>query len=312
MPLLPPWHRPFTLDDALHVAAGRQVVSITGSTVALGAVAQVMEQLHDTDSAEDITAHTGLQIGIVRDVLAALAESSLTLTGSPTDLDHLEPGLLATASYVASLGSDPAALTECAELTDRHRLLVIGAGQLRAVRQFRHSALPAEAADLVDLDTADPQSSVVVAIAGAGAPGDLLARVNEIAQRRSLVWLPVSEFDGATVAVGPLVVPGQTACWECLVTRRASTTEYPIQSRVMQRAVPGAPLPAFVEAWWHSMAALLLARWLLGADSWVPGRLLVLDALAPALRTSMVSAVPRCAVCRAPDWVAAAAPWEPS
>ncbi|MGI8879729.1 MAG: TOMM precursor leader peptide-binding protein [Jatrophihabitans sp.] len=312
MPLLPPWHRSFTLDDAVHVAAGRQVVSITGSTAALHAVARVMEQLHGTDSVENLTAQTGLPVGVVRDVLAALAESSLTMAGSPADLDHLEPGLLATASYVASLGVNPAVLTECTELAARYRLLIVGAGQLRAVQQLRSSALPAEQADLADLEAADPARDVVMAVAGPGAPDDLLARVNDIAQRRSLVWLPVSGFDGASVAVGPLIIPGQTACWACLVTRRAATTEYPTQSHVVQRVLPGAPLPAFVEAWWHSMAALLIARWLLGADSWVPGRLLVLDVLAPELRTSVVAAVPRCTACRAPDWVATAAPWEPS
>ncbi len=312
MPLLPPWHRLFAQPDALHVAAGRQVVSISGSSGALRAVAQVMEQLHATDCVEDITARTGLELDVVRDVLAALAESALTMSGSPADVDRLEPSQLATASYVASLGLGPAAVTEGAELAGRHRLLVVGAGQLRMVEQLRASALPAEPAELGDLQTVDPLHTVVLAASGPGAPVDVLAQVNEIALGRSLVWLPVSHFDGATIAVGPLVVPGETACWECLVTRRASTTEYPVQSREVQRAVPGAPLPAFLESWWHSMAALLIARWTLGADSWVPGRLIVLDTAALSVRTSLVTPVPRCPACRAPDWLPTAAPWEAS
>jgi hypothetical protein len=49
---------------------------------------------------------------------------------------------------------------------------------------------------------------------------------NELALENELRWLPVLPYDGRLAGVGPIIVPGESCCYECVRLRRAANLEY--------------------------------------------------------------------------------------
>lgn len=102
--------------------------------------------------------------------------------------------------------------------------------------------------------------------------------------------------------VGPLVVPGETPCLECLRARENSHMEDPETKRAAEY---GAFAGQVVNAFHPSMASVLgdiAAMELLKLfgqlmRSRIPGRLIEVNMIAPELRERRVLKVPRCTVC---------------
>jgi bacteriocin biosynthesis cyclodehydratase domain-containing protein len=154
-----------------------------------------------------------------------------------------------------------------------------------------------------------PDRSVVAVAAADRQPLSRLRAANTACLQHGITWLPVGGFDGATVHVGPLMIPGQTACAECLLRRLAANVEYGgVYPEVAD--APSAPAPPAVRDWSYSVAALILLRWLAGRDAGLPGLLLSLAPDELAMRQARVYRVPRCPACAGPDFVTAAAPWD--
>jgi molybdopterin-synthase adenylyltransferase len=115
-----------------------------------------------------------------------------------------------------------------------------------------------------------------------------------------LPFLPVAIQD-LVAYVGPLVVPGQTACFECLLRRRYSNLEDAVaRERIELRPGAGSHValhPAIV-AVAAGAAALEVAKFFLplhGARQ--AGHLLTFNLLASDFGRRRVLKVPRCAVC---------------
>ncbi|MEO8888784.1 MAG: TOMM precursor leader peptide-binding protein [Jatrophihabitantaceae bacterium] len=166
-----------------------------------------------------------------------------------------------------------------------------------------------ELRDLRRIAELDPARSVVVVVASDQHPTQRLREVNAACIARGIVWLPVGAYDGAVIRVGPLMIPGQTACADCLLRRLAANVEYSAEYRDIADA-PAAPTPPALRAWSYSVAALILLRWLANHDVRLPGRLFTLVPDDLAIRQATVYRVPRCETCAAPDFVTAAAPWD--
>jgi bacteriocin biosynthesis cyclodehydratase domain-containing protein len=150
----------------------------------------------------------------------------------------------------------------------------------------------------------------VVAVAAADQrPLHRLRAANAACLRHGVSWLPVGGYDGASVHVGPLMVPGQSACAECLLRRLAANVEYSGVYHEVADA-PSAPTPPALRDWSYSMAALILLRWVAGRDAALPGLLLTLAPDELAMRQARVHRVPRCPGCAGPDFVLAPAPWD--
>lgn len=126
---------------------------------------------------------------------------------------------------------------------------------------------------------------------------------NEYCVRHGRHFLPVLLQD--TVGwVGPLVIPGETPCLECLRARQNSHMEDPS----VQRAVDAAAFVGqAVSGWVSSMASVLgdvaafeMARFYGGwMRSRIPGRVVEVNLLATRMLDRRVLRVPRCAVCGA-------------
>lgn len=163
--------------------------------------------------------------------------------------------------------------------------------------------------DPADLAGLDPRRSVVVVLADDDQPLRRLRAANEACLAAGLTWLPIGAYDGAAMLVGPLTVPRQSACAECLLRRLAANVAY---ADVFGEVVdaPAAPTPPALRRWAESVATLLLVHWIATREARLPGRLFALVPEELSVRQSVVLRVPRCPTCAGPDFLPAAAPWE--
>jgi oxazoline/thiazoline synthase len=122
-----------------------------------------------------------------------------------------------------------------------------------------------------------------------------------LAERRQ--WMQVLPFDGTAAVVGPVFVPGETACAECFTARRAANGAGPSRAALPARFPATAALDASVAA--TAVTAITLR--LLYGDSRFVGRFSAFE-LYPEMRwtTHDVHRVPRCLRCARPGGVL---PW---
>jgi bacteriocin biosynthesis cyclodehydratase domain-containing protein len=128
----------------------------------------------------------------------------------------------------------------------------------------------------------------------------LLRRWNAFCVDRELRFLPVLLQD-LVGSIGPLVIPGETACLECLRARQNSHLEDPASQRAAElRAEEGRKTVAFhplMVSVLGEVAAFELLKYFAGIPEWRVGCLLEMSLLAGSLRSRRVLKVPRCAVC---------------
>ncbi|GAA4710290.1 TOMM precursor leader peptide-binding protein [Phytohabitans rumicis] len=150
-------------------------------------------------------------------------------------------------------------------------------------------------ADLID------EADLTVVALEAFAPG-LLHRVNELAVAAEKPWLPVYA-DGSELVVGPLVVPGRSACYNEFEIQhessRALRTEYLLYKEELGRRPAGdGPqlLPPFagIAASWAVSAAL---PFLVDGTSFLVGRAVRIDFERLEVITERVLRLPRCPAC---------------
>jgi bacteriocin biosynthesis cyclodehydratase domain-containing protein len=136
-----------------------------------------------------------------------------------------------------------------------------------------HHGLSCEALDNPDdAEYLDPFCSVVVALASPVRPRTSLATINAACVDSGLTWLPIS-FEGATAYVGPLVVPGTSACLDCHAGADDVTLEYRAGTyRELEGQPPTPPAAYGAHEFGLSLATVVLARWILDHDPHLPGR----------------------------------------
>jgi bacteriocin biosynthesis cyclodehydratase domain-containing protein len=146
------------------------------------------------------------------------------------------------------------------------------------------------------------------------APGDdelaELRSWNRIALERGTPWLPVRAYDGRIAAVGPLMVPGESCCFECVLIRRAANVEYGEHLHEIEEAPLAVTADAALDAVVTAVAAHLVLRSVAGRDTTIPGVLYAVESRpALALGEHPVLRVPRCSACSGVEWAAPRLPW---
>lgn len=227
---------------------------------------------------------------------------------------------------LAAVLGDPAAVEHALSLLASHRLLVdgeedrlevrlsetpvavagSGAGAARVARVLTLAGV--ERVAVRPLEGAPDGDAFVVAVPSADEV-PFLDLQNRVALERRSPWLQLLPFDGRFSVVGPLYLPGQSACRTCFVTRRASCSGFEEDFDLVEREPIRAAAPLPLELVAASLAALLTHRWLTSRDASLPGRLYTLEA-ATVVRLSheRVLRVPRCPDCGPPPR-SAASPW---
>jgi len=128
----------------------------------------------------------------------------------------------------------------------------------------------------------------------------LLREWNEYCVAEGRNFLPVV-LQNAIGYVGPLVVPGETACYECLRARQNSHMADPAAERAAEhKAFEGQLVNGFhpsMASVLGDLAAIELTKFYGRVPRWRTGTLIEVSLLSPAMGTRKVLKVPRCRVC---------------
>jgi bacteriocin biosynthesis cyclodehydratase domain-containing protein len=147
------------------------------------------------------------------------------------------------------------------------------------------------------LDEAPPTCLVTTSDFG-GTP--VIARLNELSVRRNLHFLPVV-LQNLIGSLGPLVVPGETACYECLLARENSNMAAADLKRAVQEfALDGQSIVAVhpsMASILGDIAAVELTKFYTLIPRWSVGTLVEVNLMIPSLVSRKVLRIPRCRVC---------------
>jgi bacteriocin biosynthesis cyclodehydratase domain-containing protein len=286
---------------------GGTLVSMDGRAAAR-LLPALVPLLDGTRTVEEIVGEVGPAVEpAVRRALELFEGQGLLLDG-----DGVRPAGAAGAHEAAGLaaavtaGSTTPART--LERLSRARVEVAGSApaahelvrllQDAGIGEVRHSGA---AGDVGEVD-------LLVAVPERGETGSLRA-TNEQALADERPWLQVLPHDGRNAVVGPLFLPGRSACHECYRMRRAASSDYEDDFEAVERVPSRAASPTALAAVTAGVAALLAIRWLGTADPAIPGRAYALGTRTLLeLTVHHVLRVPRCPACSGAE-EALASPW---
>jgi bacteriocin biosynthesis cyclodehydratase domain-containing protein len=301
LPLLAPWYRLTGSDDRLLLEYGQTVVALEGGAVRT-LLPALLPLLDGTRTYDDLLDRLGpaarpaldlaLEVLAAHDLLAEGPDVRPDLRGAAhavAAVCGLAPAVAAerlSCAVVDVAGSAPAAV-EIARL-----LRLCGIGTVRRGRLRARSR---------------PDLAVV---APAGDELGELRAWNRRALVRGVSWLPVRAYDGRFAAVGPLVVPGESCCYECVLRRRATNLDYGEHLLEIEGVPTAARADAALDAAVVALAAHLAVRWVAGRDTSLPGTLFAVEAH-PALSLGVhpVLRLPRCPACSPAERLAPPLPW---
>ncbi len=297
-PLLAPWYRLVEDGDRLLLEYGRAVVVLEGGAVRtlLPELLPLLDGSRELDEIGDALGAAARPA--VERALELLAANNLLVEG------RVEGGEGA-AAVAAAYGIAPG---EASRRLGDATVGLIGDSPVGGdvARLLRRSGV-----GRVERLDWEPEKPVDVAVVGA-APSEAarLEDWNAHALERGIPWLAVRPFDGAIATVGPLVVPGESPCHNCLLLRLAGHVEYGADFARVERAPvgveAGAPLGTAIAA----IAAQLVLGWVGGRDTRLPGLVHVLESGPPlALSAHPVFRVPRCPACSPAERLAPPIPW---
>ena len=170
-------------------------------------------------------------------------------------------------------------------------LRLAGVGEVRRVRWLR------------------PGENDIVVVAPAAYEAGKLAAWNRAALVAGTRWLLVRAYDGRCASVGPLVVPGESCCYQCLLLRRAANAEWGDDMAMVEEAPLAACADPGFDALVVALAAHLAIRWVAGGDTSLPGVLFAVEERPlPRIGQHAVVRVPRCPACSPVERVRSAPP----
>ncbi|WP_437478930.1 TOMM precursor leader peptide-binding protein [Sorangium sp. So ce1014] len=257
---------------------------------------------------------------------ASIAASSLGGTAAPAEAHEklarsrvlvvgLEPWGAVAATELASAGVGALHVLDDREVTaddlgpftegdlgeDRAASLSVALSRLAPGCAVTPGTLIAEAGRPLALE--DTRWDLILAC----VPGDdllVLQGVARFAHEASVVSLS-AHLEGLEAVIGPAVVPGHTACWDCCRLRRLATSAQPEADHALQASLlagrPGrrartylAPVPALLG---HAVALAALDLLVTRVASPLAGRFLVQDLIDLEASFHAVLQMPWCPVC---------------
>jgi bacteriocin biosynthesis cyclodehydratase domain-containing protein len=296
LPLLKPWYRVLALEDRVLLEHGRAVVVFEGAA-ARTLLPALLPLLDGSRSVDAVCSRLGAPVRpAVENALQLLAENGL-LTGGPRLAADDARREVAESLLAESAGAD--ALEVAARLATA-RVVVLGDEERcdGLGRLLQRSGVAAA-------QGADPSADLTVV-----GPGEDRRAWNGRALENGGAWLPFGAFDGLVTAVGPLVVPHETACWECVRLRVESTSGCAGELRLFRdEAEPTGPRPGVLGCA-AAIAAEIVLRWVGVRDPALPGTLFTVSSeKGISIAAHTVLRVPRCPSCSPAAGLAPPSPW---
>jgi bacteriocin biosynthesis cyclodehydratase domain-containing protein len=306
-PVLKPWYR-IAHDEkrTLLEYGGRLIVFEGEATGAL--LAPLLPLLDGTRTLDEILEIIGEPARpAVEHALAVLDEHQL-LTEGLDQPDALHRLTLESVSFLAAV--DGVAPEDAWQRLQEATVAIAGGGDGAAELARLLWLSGVGSVDRLRLQDRLPAAELLVA---SPARGELprLEAWNRRAVEHERLWLQMLPFDGRFAALGPLYVPGETACYDCYRYRRLSHSGYDEAEFLLLDRQPGRwPSPPVLTAVTAGIAAGLILSWLVGCNPFLPGVMFALEwGAAPALTKHAVYRVPRCPVCSGISDLAPPSPW---
>lgn len=300
-PLLAPWYRVVGDGERLLLEFAQRVVVLEGAAVR-ALLPTLLPLLDGTRTVDELTSRIGSAARAAVDrALETLAEHGLLTEGPDVPPESRRTAHAVAAAYglapadaarrlgvavVTVVGSAPTGL-EVARL-----LHAEGIGSVK-----QDAWLGSVAADLVVVTPSADEA-------------DALLAWNRHALDIELRWLPVLPFDGRLAAVGPLVVPDESCCYECLLLRRSANLGYGEDLPEIEATPVAAEGGLVLERLAAAVAAHVVVRWVIGRDTAVAGVLYAVETTpGPAVTEHVVLRVPRCPACSTAERRPPPLPW---
>lgn len=237
-------------------------------------LARIVQQVTEPVAADDLAARLGASVGDVADLLSQLSDAEVIIT---VEGDQ-------TVRNVQVIGQGRLARHLAQDLAELDR---VGAVDLVASDAWR------------DSDVAELTGDLVVVATDHLHPA-LNHEVNTAAHDRGTAVL-FSHIDGTELVVGPLVLPGESACYLCFDVQdegaRHLRDEFLIYKDALDRAQPETeadPASAMLAAAW---TALAVARFDPATADFLVGRVLRVETSRMEVMSHRVLQIPRCPVC---------------
>jgi bacteriocin biosynthesis cyclodehydratase domain-containing protein len=311
LPLLKPWYRVAYDGGKLVFEYGQSVVVVEGMAVQR-LLPALLPLLDGTRTPAEMVARIGEPAGpAVEKCLALLARHGLLTAGPPLQAATVPP-FAETATFFAAVARREVSPAQARGRLRGARLAVVGNGP------------PAEAvARLLRLSGIDhvvhlpwdagrgvvAESDLLLAVP-TSAELPQLERLNEVTLAARTVWLQLLPFDGRMAAIGPLYVPGETACYRCFRLRRAANIEYPEEQRQLDLVPAPFPGPPFLYDVVAGIGVRLALGWIVEQDGTLPGAFYAFEqGETLGLSHHVVYRVPRCPVCSPTVGQASPLPW---
>ncbi|MBA2332614.1 MAG: TOMM precursor leader peptide-binding protein [Actinobacteria bacterium] len=292
-PLLKPWYRLAVLEEGILLEHGRTVVAFGGGATRT-LLPALLPLLDGTRTISEIVAVVGSKVAkAVEQALRALAENDLLTEGPRL---HEDGGSKrAVVESLAAVAAPGSTMSELAERLAAARVRLVGHG---LVADPLARLLHLSGIGTVRRDSEPGEANNLVVVAAAATEHELNEAQNVRALALGETWVPIGEYDGRTISVGPLIVPRESACHRCLQLRRESTSGCG-HDLARLRAVPSlaVPRPAAL-AVAAALAAEVVVRWIATRDPSLPGTLFTLET-APQFQVEahVLLRVPRCSAC---------------
>ena len=302
-PLLKPWYRLAAEDGRIVLEYAQSAVVFDGGAAErlLPALLPLLDGEH---SFSDIVATLGEPAApAIEQALELLAEHRLLTSSLPAAADDTLRFLLATdrravdpADLATSLGRARVALAGSAGVGEELARVLRCSG----IRRIEHGSLSER----------PPGTPEIVVAAPAAEELHELDEWNRQCLSEGTTWLALLPCDGRVAPVGPLFVPGETACYDCFRIRRASTCGYAQEFWSLEGSPAEAPDALPLRRAVAGIAGWVILRWLVGRDASLPGVVHALEiGSSLALAAHHVWRVPRCPSCSDTSGVAPPAPW---
>lgn len=298
--MLKPWLRTARCESRLVLEHARSAVVFEGSDVEPFLPA-LLELLDGTRTPVEIADALATPREVVHAALALLDEHDLLLS-EPLPVGTADEAII---EFLTAIRGERAPMTLATELRRASVGVVGGSDVARRLRgHLQQMGVHDEGGEFES-----PHARGLTLVAPAGSEMPAVWGWNRAALRERANWLLALPFDGALCAIGPLFVPGETACFECFEQRRGANLPYATDYAHLARAAARHPQPEPIVEASAALCILQALRWLVWRDPALPGCMTALE-LSP-LRTSehRLLRVPRCDACSESARTSRPAPW---
>ncbi len=300
-PLLAPWYRIADDGERLVLEFAQRVVLLEGAA-ARKLLPRLLPLLDGTRTAEDLAGYLGSAVRPAIDrALETLAEHDLLIEGPDAPPASRRAAHVVAAAY----GLEPA------DAVQRLGTAVVGVvGSAPAGIEIARLLHAEGVATVLLAEWSGSTAADLLVVSPEADEVDALLAWNRHVLEEPRRWLPVLPFDGRMAAIGPLIVPWETCCYECLLRRRAANLEYGELLAEIEAVPVAADGGALLGRLAACLAAHLVIRWVIGRDTAVAGVLYALETRpGPRITEHPVLRVPRCPACSPVERRPSPLPW---